>query len=356
MNNILYQEIYNSANPIEDFRFKMVTRAKEVGIKPTAKEFETSPTTVRKWLRRYEQNHSKKALADRSRAPKHSPNSIPIDDKKRIIRKAQKLIRDKKRLKAAYIKRDLNLSYSLHTIIKILKKEGLYKKKLRSKAERKKDMRSVKAKMRAFELIQVDIKYLDDIPEFYETYRKYSIPKYQITGRDVKTGTLYLSLATEKSGTNTLLFLDYLYKHLKRHGIDTKRTIIQTDNGSEFVKKWNSRKETAFTKYANKFFRLHRTIPVGAKTYQSDVETSHRWIEDEFYAYAYFKNEASVYSKLKSYVYRYNTERENNYKGANPYEILKSELPNVKKGICKLKPVIIDKFIDNIEKINIMIK
>lgn len=354
--NILYHEVCNSSNLIEEFRFKMVMRAKEIGIKPTAREFKTSPTTVRKWLGRYKENPSKKALTDRSRAPKSSPNSIPIEDKNRIIRKGQKLIRDNKRLKAAYIKRDLNLSYSLNTIIKILKKEGLYKKKLRSKTERKKDMRSVKAKMRAFELLQIDIKYLDDIPEFYETYRKYSIPRYQITARDVKTGMLYLSLATEKSGTNTLLFLDYLYRYLKRQGIDTKRTIIQTDNGSEFVKKWNSKKETGFTKYSNKFFRLHRTIPVGAKTYQSDVETSHRWIEDEFYAYAYFKNEASVYSKLKSYVYRYNTERQNNYKGANPYEILKSEVPNAKKGICKLKPVIIDKFIDNIEKINIMIK
>ena len=36
--------------------------------------------------------------------------------------------------------------------------------------EKKRDMREIKSKYRAFEKIQVDIKYLDDIPEFYHDF------------------------------------------------------------------------------------------------------------------------------------------------------------------------------------------
>ncbi|HOK39753.1 MAG TPA: hypothetical protein PLD27_01755 [bacterium] len=42
----------------------------------------------------------------------------------------------------------------------------------------------------------MDIKYLDDIPEFYKYYLKYKLPKYQITIRDVKTGTLFFKCGT----------------------------------------------------------------------------------------------------------------------------------------------------------------
>lgn len=53
-------------------------------------------------------------------------------------------------------------------------------------------MREVKNKYRAFEKIQVDIKYLDDIPEFYHDFMQFHLPKYQITARCIRTGA-YLS-------------------------------------------------------------------------------------------------------------------------------------------------------------------
>ena len=38
---------------------------------------------------------------------------------------------------------------------------------IRKKYERKRDLREIKKKLKPFEKIQTDVKYLDDIPEMY---------------------------------------------------------------------------------------------------------------------------------------------------------------------------------------------
>ena len=53
----------------------MVKHAIEHGIKPTASVFMTTPKTVRKWVKRYEQG-GYRALDDASRAPHHPPKRI----------------------------------------------------------------------------------------------------------------------------------------------------------------------------------------------------------------------------------------------------------------------------------------
>ncbi len=71
----------------------------------------------------------------------------------------------------------------------------------------------------------------------------------------------------------------------------------ETDNGTEFTAPWNSLEKTLFTKIIEcSLTSTHKTIPAGAKTYQSDVESSHRLIEDEFYACRYFSSALIFYS------------------------------------------------------------
>ncbi len=105
----------------------------------------------------------------------------------------------------------------------------------RKKYQRKRDLREVKKMLKPFEKIQVDIKYLDDIPEFYTAYRVFRLPKYQITARCVRTGALFYAYAMEKTSTNTTMFLLRLGEHLKAHGVELNTVIIQTDNGTEFA-------------------------------------------------------------------------------------------------------------------------
>jgi len=66
------------------FRYKLVVYAKEHGIKPTARVFETTPKTMRKWLRRWEPG-SMKGLSDQSKAPKKPRIYITREQRKQVI-------------------------------------------------------------------------------------------------------------------------------------------------------------------------------------------------------------------------------------------------------------------------------
>ncbi len=58
----------------------------------------------------------------------------------------------------------------------------------------------------------------------------------------------------------------------------------ESTNGSEFIGSWNARHDSIFTKAVTSVPGLeHTTIPPSAHTWQADVETAHRLIEDEFY-------------------------------------------------------------------------
>jgi len=56
------------------------------------------------------------------------------------------------------------------------------------------------------------------------------------------------------------------------------------------------------------------TIPPGAHTWQADVETAHRLIEDEFYEVEKFTSKTDFLKKLTTYTLWFNVDRKNSYK------------------------------------------
>src|SRR6056297_1464613 len=74
-----------------------------------------------------------------------------------------------KKIVGAYLIRDMDLPFSLPTVNKYIKLLSFKQEKL-SRKKRKRNLSAVKKEMRSFEKLQVDIKYLDDIPEFYREY------------------------------------------------------------------------------------------------------------------------------------------------------------------------------------------
>jgi transposase-like protein len=105
-------------------RFEMARRAKEQGIKPTAKQFKTTPKTVRKWLKRWIPG-TLQGLADQSRAPQHPFRRI-------LPAQRQKALDLKRQLPswgAQRIKRDYALPLSEKAIRKIWHQEGPAKAK-----------------------------------------------------------------------------------------------------------------------------------------------------------------------------------------------------------------------------------
>ena len=147
--------------------------------------------------------------------------------------------------------------------------------------------------------------------------RKHNLPRYQYTARDVVSGMQFLGYADECSLTYATLFADILINHLKECGVDSRNCRVQTDNGVEFVGSWSAGEDSAFTRTVQSTEGLvHHTIPPGAHTYQSDVETAHRLIEDEFYEVERFASRREFSAKAATYLLWFNIARRNGYKGA----------------------------------------
>lgn len=281
-------------------------------------------------------------MKDQSRRPKNSPNVIKpywffkIQD---VCRTAEKR---NKRINAAFIKRKHQIPYSLKTILRVMREVGYIKHK-RKKYQRKRDLREIKKQLKPFEKIQIDVKYLDDIPEFYPEWVVFRLPKYQFTARCVRTGALFISYAIEKTVTNAAVFAMLLQRHLHTYGVFLEESVIQTDNGTEFTTPSHSLETTIFTEVVNNVMQAeHRLIPPGAKTWQSDVETSHRLIEDELYACERFTTKRDFYRKAAEYQWYFNLERYNSYKQGSPKQILAELDPAINPEVLVYKPILLD--------------
>ncbi|MCK5268007.1 MAG: hypothetical protein KAR07_07560 [Spirochaetes bacterium] len=345
MYQINYYDFFRNCKDPYDIRRQIVRYALKNGIKPAAKHFETTPKTVRKWVKR-DQNGDKR-FKDLSKKPKISPNKISQYWEYKIVFECQKYKDRKKRINAVFLKNKFQIPYSLITIRKVMKDKN-FMVVSKKKKERKRDLRELKKKYKAFEKIQVDVKYLDDIPEMYPEYIQYKLPRYQFTARCIRTGALFISYGYEKSMSNACNFIDLLLNHLKSYSIDLTGFRIQTDNGSEFIGSMNKKDDSVFTKIIQDEYNkmIHRLIPPGAKTWQSDVETSHRLIEDELYARESFFGLQGFMNKAFDYVKHFNCKRNNTYKEGSPKNILSEISPDVDTNILILKPVILDNYND----------
>jgi len=336
--NILpYHEfLKDTPEPIR-IRLAMVKRFKEVGnISQVAKEFHTTRLTVRKWVTRF--SGAMASLKNASKAPK-----TPF---RRMSEKTEKLL-------VQFRKTHPSLGYdyihhyllgnecdeipSKSSVYAVWRKHDLLPKRYK-RHEKKKDLRAIKSKYNPFEKMQIDVKELRDIPNILEQSLKlglkrqkelpnrYGLPMYQYTARDIKTGALFTSLAYMHNRHTAAIFADRVLTHLKSHGIIPR--VIQTDNGSEFVNTRDATDETSlFVQVVTRNGQTeHRRIPPGAKTWQSDVETSHWIIEREFYDAVKVNSDHNFIDKLRAYQWGFNVMRKNGYKGnKTPYEIIREE-------------------------------
>jgi len=174
----------------------------------------------------------------------------------------------------------------------------------------------------------MDVKYLDDIPEFFKYYCKYRLPFYTY----------------EKSVTSTIISVKLLFEHLSRHGIDPEKITIQVDNGSEFsgIRIHHNR---GFKKYVEKNWNAKvKYIPPHYPNANADVESSHRLIEDEFYSIESFSSVKDFIAKASSYQFYFNFLRKNSYKKfKTPVEILKEY--KIFPSIAFMPPLIVDKLL-----------
>ena len=213
-------------------------------------------------------------------------------------------------------------------------------------------MQEVRKQKKVFSRFQIDIKYLTDIPE-YEIWRwEHHFPKYLISARDYKTGAIYLAYTQEKSSMATALFVDYLLSSLQYYGIDPQSIVIQTDNGKEFTNP-TDRKVTLFEKLVKeKYQATHFLIPYRRPTWNSDVESFHNLIEEEFFLSEKPNSEIDLLAKTFAYQIWFNSFRNNRGRNnQNLEQIFQSEL-NTMKPLPVIPPILVYKYIQLIAKDN----
>ena len=342
-----YYEIMRKSKDQSYLRYRMALSAKEIGIKPTARLFGTTPKTVRKWLNRFEKDGFE-GLKDQSRSPKHPPCKIsPQQEAVAIALKKQLPSFGARRIKILY-----HLTISEKALLRIWRKAGLIRRK-RKKHQTKKDLREIKSKWRLFEQVEIDTKNLDDIPELWTQIQRLSLPKIQYTFREVVSGLQFIAFAQERSISFATLFAQLVLNHLKECGAKLTPGRWQTDNGSEFIGAWNAKQDSIFTKTIEQIKGLeHHTIPPSAHRWQADIETVHRLIEDEFYEVEKFKAREDFLAKTYSYILWFNLARKNSYKkDKTPWEIMHNRDPTISKKIVNFPPVFLDElFIQNLDK------
>ena len=319
-------------------RYQMVTYASKHGVKPTARAYDTTPKTVRKWLKRFEQGHYQ-ALNDLSRRPKYSPNALSDEMSSCII----KLKKTYHRLGAEQVKVLEDLPVSPKTIRKTWRNNGVSSRKRRKKHITKQNLREIKKQFALFEQSCEDTKELCDIPEYWPQMMRKRLPKWQYTFREVSCGVQFLGFSDERSLTNATLFAEYINEHLKKFNLLTPGNIRQTDNGSEYIGAWSAKNPSAYTLAIEKAELIHNTIPPGAHRWQSDVETVHNLIEFEFYEIETFKDRKDFMQKALTYQTFFNFQRPNSYKeNKTPWQLAKEKCPQLTEEALLLPPVDLD--------------
>ena len=330
-----------------DFKLKTVRFARDFGIKPIARKFKLSKNTVKSWLNSYVKSGNQ-GLYDKRKGPKNHPNKIPKSLEKKIIR----IRRKAPCFGPIRIKYFYDIPCSLGAIARVIKQNKLNGKR-RLKQRKRNDLRKIKAKKhKSFEFLQMDIKYLTDIPFYVKQFKdKKNLPKYQYTVRDTISGMLFLGVSNEISELNARNMSLYVLSHLKKTGVQLDKVTVQTDNGAEFSGLAKYDRTALFVRHGvHALGAKHRYIRPGNKNAQADVETSHWMIEREFYDLCTHHSREDFLLNLEAYRMFFNLSRPNFSKNIKtPWLIAHENYP--KNDICSRASLISTIDLDRVSKV-----
>lgn len=340
---VRYYDLLREMKNTYNHRLRLVESARQRGIKPTARLFQTTVPTVRKWLRRYQQRGAS-GLREHSRAPHRQPRKTPPALEQQLVQLRQTL----PTFGARRLIREFDLPVSHRTLERIWRAHGLLAKR-RKKYQRKQDLAAVKATWRLFQQISADTKDLCDIPHFWPQAELRGLPWVQYSAREVRSGLFFWAFAQRRSAAASQVFAARIQQHLDRYGICLRDLVWQTDNGGEFKGRAHSDPAQARSGFPTALGdSQHVRIPPAAHTYQSDVETVHRLVEDEFFDLEDFSSRGDFLAKAYTYQLYFNLVRPNSHKGhRSPWQIIQQLTPRSPVQICLLPPVFLDNFLNS---------
>jgi transposase len=325
---------YQSGSRMEMIREKIIHYAMKCGNEAAAKKFECHRNTVSKWKNRHKKK-GQEGLKDLSRAPHNIPHKI-IDQEiiKEICDKREEDGYGSLRLKMQY-----GFSPSNMAINRILTENGKIEEP-GTKEQQKQDLWHIKQAFKTLETkLQLDAKYLLDIPNYLFYYRLLGLPKWHFALRCLKSGAVFTSFANTENGINASVFMTYVFEHFKRHGIDPSTLTIQMD-GASYAYNPRSLKITAFRELIEQVYGAKLKVVPQAGTCQSDVETYNKLSEAEFYKRKSFSSIDDFYQQAYYYNYKFNYIRKNRHKDWQaPIYFLNQDRPKTPVEVLDLPPI-----------------
>ncbi len=323
------------------FKLDAVFAAEELGKKPAAKKFKIALNTLKSWIKEF-QKHGKQGLIDKRKGPNFIPHKIPPDEEERIVSiRTMAPCFGPNRIKFYF-----NVNCSVGAIRRVIRSHNLTKKQ-KKKQEKKRDLRAVKAKRASMTYLQMDVKYLTDIPNYWEQIKPMGLPRFQYTVRDSKSGMLFLGYSDELSELNARTMIDHIISEMKLDlPFDIEKLNVQTDNGSEFSGQARRVETAPFVQMIEKTHGAnHNYIRPGHCNANADVESSHQTIEVEFFDLIKVKNRDDFFKKIESYRLYFNFTRVNFSKGKKtPQQICASDWNiDVSYNFSLIKTVDLDK-------------
>ncbi len=216
---------------------------------------------------------------------------------------------------AERLQREFRLPCSHNAIARVFRTHHLARSR-KKKPVTKRQLRAVKRHWKLFGQLSVDTKYLQDIPHFWPQMTHLNLPRFQYTVREPVSGACFTGYADELSKSYATLLAEQLSVHLAGHGVDLSGVVWQTDNGGEFLE---NQQERGLPATVRALGAEHRYIPPKRYTWQSDVETVHRLVEDEFFDRETFRSPTDFWAKTTTYWDYFNLVRPNRGKNGRAH-------------------------------------
>jgi transposase InsO family protein len=294
----------------QKWRLGFIRHAEEItkNVAKTCRYFGITRTTFYRWHKRY-QNDGLEGLKDRSRRPFHSPHATKPEIIAKIVYLRQTYHFGPWKIQM-YLKRYHDIHVSSSGVWRILKRLNMnclpYNQRYKKHKERWKRYEKPEPGHR----IQVDVKFLEKIPDTKKRYHQY-------TAIDDCTRLRVLRIYERCNQRTSIQFIDYVLSRLP-----FRAEVIQTDNGAEFGGQFHWH---ILDKGINHVYIKPRRPRLNGK-----VERSHRIDEEEFYRMlkGVIIDDTNLFNeKLKEWEDFYNYSRPHaGLNGKTPYEKLRDKV------------------------------
>ena len=336
-----YYAMICADDPKFALRHNLVICALKQGIKAAARIYQSTPKTVRKWVRRFKEQTNRGLMAQ-SRAPKSCPHKTSDAMERRVLA----LRRKTPGFGSRRLIEEFELKIGHNAVDRILREHQLTRKPKR-RHKRKNDLRAVKAAYEPFTRFQMDVKYLTDIPFYWPQMQANGLPRFQYTIRELSCGAQFLAYNNELSKTYATFAIDRFLAHLKAFGIETSKVKIQSDLGSEFDGDTVHYQPESFHRtIEQKWKASHRFNPPACPNANADVESVHATIETEFFDAQVFHSRSDFFARIATYQLWYNVARKNSSRDyKNPADLLAVKNPKISPRIFLLNPIPLESLI-----------